>query len=115
MNKPSFTTILVTAFLMPVTNGIAWSDDASSNADTAAAAQRQQLPTRGPAPVRYPPPPNPGWQAAPWGSPPGWAVPPRGYRQPSHEYRADLELIRLQEELAANQAELDKARRDLQQ
>jgi len=115
MNKPSFTTILVTAFLMPVTNGIAWSDDASSNADTAAAAQRQQLPTRGPAPAHYPPPPNPGWHAGPWGSPPGWAVPPRGYRQPSHEYRADLELIRLQEELAANQAELDKARRDLQQ
>ncbi len=113
MNKPSFTTILVTAFLMPVTNGVARSDDAPSNADTAAAAQPQQLPTRGPAPVRYPPPPNPGWQAAPWGSPPAWAVPPRGYRQPSPEYRADLELIRLQEELAANQAELDKARTEL--
>ena len=109
MNKPSFTAILVTAFLMPVTNGTAWSDDAPSN------IERQQLPTSRPAPVHYPPPPNPGWQAAPWGSPPAWAVPPRGYRQPSPEYRADLEFIRLQEELAANQAELDKARKDLQQ
>ena len=109
MNKPSFTAILVTAFLMPVTNGTAWSDDAPSN------VERQQLPTSRPAPVHYPPPPNPGWQAAPWGSPPAWAVPPRGYRQPSPEYRADLEFIRLQEELAANQAELDKARKDLQQ
>jgi len=109
MNKPSFTAVLVTAFLMPVTNATAWSDDAPSN------VERQQLPTSRPAPVHYPPPPNPGWQAAPWGSPPAWAVPPRGYRQPSPEYRADLEFIRLQEELAANQAELDKARRDLQQ
>ena len=109
MNKPSFTAVLVTAFLMPVTNGTAWSDDVPSN------VERQQLPTSRPAPVHYPPPPNPGWQTAPWGSPPAWAVPPRGYRQPSPDYRADFELIRLQEELAANQAELDKARRDLQQ
>ena len=113
MNKPSFTTILVTAFLMPVTNGIAWSDDASSNADTAAAAQRQQLPTRGPAPVHYPPPPNPGWHAGPWGSPPAWAIPPRGYRQPPPGNRTDVELDRLREEREANRAQMDKAREEL--
>jgi len=111
MNKPLFTVLLVTASLMPVTSGIAWSDDALSNVGTPAAAQSRQLPVREPAPGRYPPPPapNPGWQAGPWGSP-RW-----GYRQPPSGYRASAELDRLQEELAAYRAELDKARKELQQ
>jgi len=98
MDKPLFSAILITAFLMPATNGIAWSDDALS-------------PAREPVPGRYPPPPppNPDWRAGPWGSPP-W-----GYHQPPSGYRAGIELNRVQEELAAYRTELDKAHKDLQQ
>ncbi|MFQ5643390.1 MAG: OmpA family protein [Thiogranum sp.] len=111
MNKPLFTATILTAFLTPVTNGVAWSDTAISNADTPFPAARQPLPAGEPAPDRYPPPPppNPYWQAGPWGSSP-W-----GYRQATPVYRSGSEYDRLLKELAAYRAELDKAREDLQQ
>ncbi len=88
MRKPLTAAFLSTAFLMPVTSGISWSDNAPQNADTTGA----QVLARDPASSQYPSPPNPGWEKGPWGSPPAWSMPLRNNPQASPGRQPDIEL-----------------------
>ncbi len=121
MNKKLFSAFFVLVLLGPLSSGTAWSDAALPNGSTA--VPQQQLPARGPAQGRYPPPPTPYWQSGPWGSTP-WnyrqvapayrQAAPR-YPQPMPAHRSGDEYERLLKELSVYRAELDIARKDLQQ
>ena len=138
MNKLSFFAALVTAALISITAGSAWSDEATPTGANAPAVQTP-APTSGFAPGRYPPPPNRGRYAQPWQPRTQWAMPPRGYGQmpphypPQGQYRTapaapapapmpaaaenplSAELKQAQAQLAAKSAELDMAHATLEQ
>ncbi len=132
MNKLSSFTALVTASLVIIAAESVWSDEATPN-EVAAPAVQTPMPTIGPAPGWYPPPPNRGRYAQPWQQPPHWAVPPRGYGQLPPRYPArgqsqaapaapavaenalSAELKQTQEQLAAKRTELDLAHTTLEQ
>ena len=134
INKLSSFTALFAASLVTIAAESAWSDEATPNGSAAPAVQTP-MPTTGPAPGWYPPPPNRGGYgyAQPWQQPPHWAAPPGGYGQLPPRYLPrgqaqpvptapavaenplSAELKQTQEQLTAKRTELDEARAMLEQ
>jgi OOP family OmpA-OmpF porin len=79
MNKLSSIAALVSAALIAITTGTAWSDEATPIGSAAPAVQTP-APSRAVAPGRYPPPVRGGY-AQPWQHPSHWSVPRRDYGQ----------------------------------